>query len=239
MKQIEQLLADGELISLRQGRSKKTYRYGETVLGVIQTENMAITDRDPYFILESILQYISGLNDCGIKTVDLLDAEVQKDNVVISTRYIPLFVDGIMAQNEGKFVNGATQLLNVLTKTKDSQVGIDPTPKNFAWEDGEILYADFYLPYTRNFIERIRSHMDLANNPRSRYLYFTHDYCFYPLVFAHAIKDITDLGLTDSKTVVDLVERHCSEKQMLFNVTSEFQSYLSKRTQLRQNITDL
>lgn len=102
-----------------------------------------------------------------------------------------------MAQNQQAFTKGTNQLLNTLLQTRNSQVGIDPTPKNFAWQDGEIMYADFYLPYTHKFIERIRSSMDLINNPRSKYLYFCHDYCFYPIVFVHAIKDINDLELKD------------------------------------------
>lgn len=230
MKPIKELLNSGSLELLRQGQSKKTYRMNDIVLGIVDTSQLS--EQSPIFLRDSIDNYVSELKQCGVSTVDVLEIEAQGEHVVTVSRYMPDFLDHAMQKDKDSFLNGANQIFLNLLKIKEGSVGIDPTPKNFAISEGGILYADFYLPYTRQYIQEIRKQMNL-DKPIDAYHYFSHDYNFYPLVFAHATSDLAETGKLPFNEALDLTISFCNTTQTRVNLTEMFGEYISRKSELK------
>lgn len=236
MIDIEQLLSYGELERLRQGKSKETYRHKDMVIGVIRLNKLKPADRDGQLLQASIEEYEAELRSCGVKTVELMEVGLQRDSVVIVTRYMPQFFDGVLARGQIPFPKGMELVLKDVVATNNSEVGIDPAPGNYGWNEGEIYYADYYLPYTRDYIRWLDSHVDVSS-PRDRYLQFSRRHCFFPLVLSHVIKDFADLKLDHVDACINYTDCFCRRNGVDFNARTEYADFVCERRSLRSALS--
>ena len=238
MYNIEVLANSGKLEQLRGGlTSKGTYRLGDVVLGVVDVSRLAQQDRDPLRMRDFIENYITELKKAGVTVVEVLEVSLQGGKIVIVTRYQNVFLDNQMALGDKQFTEGVNGILSVLSLIKDSPVGIDPTPKNFAISEGGIFYADFFYPFSRSYVEWIRSRMD-PENPQHQYISLVQDYVFNPLVYAHALADFNQLNLFPPNQTMGLVANHCSQCVPGFNIEDEYKRYVERKRLARAKMGD-
>lgn len=236
MYNIEHLLESNKLQVLKKGlTSKETYKLGDVVLGVIKTSRLAAHDQDPLKMCNFIANYIHQLKMSGVPLVDVLDVNRQDETIVIVTRFMQRFLDTEMSTKSSRFISGVHEMLEVLSLIKDTSVGIDPTPKNFAVTNEGIVYTDFFYPFTKQYIDWVRNRIDL-NNPQNRYVHFIHDYVFFPKVYAHAVKDWQELGVITPEAVFGLVKKETLKQCPGFNLDKELGYYLEKKSLLRQAV---
>lgn len=229
MKNVEDLLSRGELTPLRQGLVKETYRYKDAVVGLVRVNQLDVHDRDPAFMCESVRKYVDGLRNARVPIVDVIEVELQGANLVMITKFMPQFLDLAMKAGEVDFVDGSQKMLSDIAKTKDTQVGIDPTPKNFAFTNHEIQYADFFYPITKEYSEWKKSRMVL-DTPRRRWIHFAQDYFYYPHVYTHAVCDLADVGIQTRDQTLQLVNDFCQQRGFNLDLPSSLSHYLETRS---------
>lgn len=224
MKSVENMIVSGELTPLRQGLVKETYRYKDVVIGLVRVDKLDVHDRDPLIIRNSVRKYVDGLQSVGVPIVDVMEVELQGSNLVMVTKFMPQFLDLAMKANEVDFIDGSNLMLSGIAKTKDSQVGIDPTPKNFAYDHDQILYADFFYPITREYSEWKKNGMTL-DTPRRRWIHFAQDYFYYPHVYTHAVCDLADVGIQTRDETLKLVTGFCRQQGFDIDLKSSLDHY--------------
>lgn len=224
MKRIEDLLAQGELTPLRQGLVKETYRHKDAVIGLVRVDKLDVHDRDPLMLRDSVRKYVDGLQSAGVPIVDVAEVELQGSNLVMVTKFMPQFLDLAMKASEVDFAAGSNLMLSDIARTKDTQVGIDPTPKNFAYAHDQIWYADFFYPITREYSEWKKSRMTL-DTPRRRWIHFAQDYFYYPHVYTHAACDLADVGIQTRDETLQLVTDFCQQRGFGIDLKSSLDHY--------------
>jgi len=233
MKNVENLISLGKLEPLRQGLVKKTYKYGDVVIGLVKVNDLDIHDRDPIVMRDSVRKYVDGLQDAGVPIVDVIEIGLQGSNLVMVTKFMPQFLDLAMKSGEVDFTNGSNIMLKDIGKTKNTNIGIDPTPKNFTFSKEEILYADFFYPITREYSNWKKNRMVL-DTPRRQWIYFAQDYFYYPHVFSHTVCDLSDVGIQSRDQTFQLVSDFCQKNNYDFNLKESLNRFLEVRTQYGQ-----
>ncbi len=233
MIDIERLIGDKNTVSLRRGGTiKELYRQGDTVYGVLRKQKLEPQDLD----LEKLVSFISGyqsrLKKCGIPVIDLLAVEKQDELIVIVTPFENNFLDETMTASSG-FTPGANHILEAINLTKGGSVGIDPTPKNFSDHGTTAVYVDLFYPFTQAYVDWVRGRMT-GNTAREQYLYFIHDYVFYPKVFAHTVMDLAAIGSVPFPVAFKTVENFCQEKIEGFNLRKELLLYVLTKSVLKK-----
>lgn len=233
MKNVEYLISQNLVEPLRQGLAKETYRYGDVVIGLVRVDKLDVHDRDPVFMRDSVRKYIDGLISAGVPIVDALEVELQGSNLIMVTKFMPQFLDLAMRANEIKFEDGSLMMLRDIAKTKGTEVGIDPTPKNFAFVHEQTMYADFFYPITREYSNWKKARMVL-NTPRRQWIHFAQDYFYFPNVFAHAVCDLAEVGVEPRAHAFHLVLEFCQQNQFGIDLQTLLDKFIETRQQYGQ-----
>jgi len=229
----KELFPSSEFTPLRKGKlvSKEIFKKGDDVFSVIDVDKLAPHDRDPEKIFCFVLLYIRRLKEAGIKTVPVAGIERLENLIIIRTKYFPWFLDEALASGRAALDESIRAILEIVERASIYHLGIDPTPKNFALSDNQILYGDFFYPFIPEYVRWSRERMDSAC-PQNKYIIFSQESMFFPLVCGHATLDFLDLGLFNPENVISQFYEICKEKWPDLDFYQELGSYRREKQKL-------
>jgi len=234
MERVETLIRTERLVPLRKGlTAKETYRFGNLVLGIVDVKKLEPSEQQPSIIRDFIKYYVAELKRAKIPIIEPLSVEVQNQLVVIISDYVPRFLDTEMQTGEISFKQGANLILGIIEKSINSSAGIDPTPKNFAVTSNGVCYADFFHPFTKEYLKWTRSHMD-SSNSHHRYIRFSQDSMFPPRVYTHAVSDLIELAVVEPKEVIRHVADFCRSRLPEYDLEKEYYFYREQKADLKR-----
>lgn len=148
MERLQHIFEGVHAVALRSGLSlKENYKVEDAVWGIIDINKLEPQDRDAVSLSLFIEDYVSQLLNANVPTIDVLEIKREDDFVIIKTECMAEFLDHSVKSGKTDFWRAASEILKTIKLASDANVGIDPTPKNFAVSDrNHILYADFFIP---------------------------------------------------------------------------------------------